>query len=702
MGRIVTPLGAGQTFFGRTSRVKLGTGPITTINPIKAIGQGALATAAGVKAIEGVADLTIKGFGAIAKGVAEGKRAAAREALAQDTAAQQGQVDAASSEAGQALGSIPRLQEPDTSDVGTQQFLQSIGLSEPTIGEAAPAGTLFPGEFQATDLLERQQQLRTRPGTANVLATQGAPAPEEAAVDRQVEQIRALGLGQAAAPETAFDLRRGDVPGRQSLLDQQLAAQRARGDRAAGAAPRVNPFADSMVADERARRELARRDLRPFTARLGSIAPELAPSVSPELTQPLRQPFRPTVDLSKLEDLGPLSDRALATYDPGQLIAAAGSTGDPAVLERILRAAQGQARPTSLAELASGEPQRKLDKAIIDQFGKFLPKPEKPLSALDLQRIQESQQRVSASKTRQQLDDARRKKLEDSVSKVGKVASNARGTKRKKELDGYAKYLSNTKDKILMTGDYSVDALLRNQPIGNRVNVGGNVIRSEADLRNYLNQNPQDERMINTVINTLRDDLYESRRSDFGQFKKYRAEVSEIRSATAQAEKLARRKSDKSTIRNESRQIVSDLQGRSTATARQQQQDAEDAATAAKQRRARLREIDKRVTQIQSAESQNNALISNAPDRLEQISNTIQDLEAEQAERVLIAQANRQLEDKDEYRPLPGRDRTEAIRNARKQFFDLRLKLAQARASARDLSNEMARLAEERQNLLTQ
>lgn len=702
MGRIVTPLGAGQTFFGRTSRVKLGTGPITTINPIKAIGQGALATAAGVKAIEGVADLTIKGFGAIAKGVAEGKRAAAREALAQDTATQQGQVDAAVSEAGQALGSIPKLQEPDTSpggavDVGTQQFLQSIGLSEPTIGEAAPAGTLFPGEFQATDLLERQQQLRTRPGTANVLATQGAPAPEEAAVDRQVEQIRALGLGQPAAPETAFDLRRIDVPGRQSLLDQQLAAQRARGDRAAGAAPRFNPFAESAVAEERAKRAvptpLQRALIRDFTT-----SPEL--SVSPELTQPLRQPFRPTVDLSKLEDLGPLSDRALATYDPGQLIAAAGSTGDPAVLERILRAAQGQAQPTSLAELASGEPQRKLDKAIIDQFGKFLPKPEKPLSALDLQRIQESQQRVSASKTRQQLDDARRKKLEDSVSKVDKVASNARGTKRKKGLDGYAKYLRNTKDKILMTGDYSVDALLRNQPIGNRVNVGGNIIRSEADLRNYLNQNPQDERMINTVINTLRDDLFESRRSGFGQFKKYRAEVSEIRSATAQAEGLARRSSDKSTLRNESRQIVSDLQGRSTATARQQQADADDAATAAKQRRARLREIDKRVTQIQSAESQNNAVIRLNPNEMTRLEKEIDKLNQLQAQRAIIQAENLTL-DKQDQKAL-GKDFSRDIVNARNRYFDLKLKLETARASARDLSNEMARLAEERQNLLTQ
>ncbi len=430
MGRIVTPLGAGQTFFGRTSRVKLGTGPITTINPIKAIGQGALATAAGVKAIEGVADLTIKGVGAIAKGIAEGKRGAARKALAQDAATQQGQVDAAVSEAGQALESIPGLQP----SVGMEQFLQQQGLTSPP-GLSAPAGTLSPGELQATDLLERQQQLRTRPGTANVVAAQGAPAPEQVAVDSAVERMRVSDLGQAAPMGQRmprFD-RRGSAE-QQSLVDQQLAtgvpisaaqvaadAARRVNLRDAPAAPRFNPWAgtpydapvseriDAAIAGERARRELARRRQQALMGD-ASIAPELAPSVSPELTQPLRQPFQPTVDLSRLEDLGPLSDRALATYDPGQLMAAAASTRDPAVMERILRAAQGQARPTSLAELASGEPQRKLDKAIIDQFGKFLPKPEKPLSALDLQRIQESQQRISASKTRQQLDDLKRQK----------------------------------------------------------------------------------------------------------------------------------------------------------------------------------------------------------------------------------------------------------------------------------------------------
>jgi hypothetical protein len=576
MGRIVTPLGAGQTFFGRTSRVKLGTGPITTINPIKAIGQGALATAAGVKAIEGVADLTIKGVGAIAKGIAEGKRGAARKALAQDAATQQGQVDTAVSEAGQALESMPGLQP----SVGMEQFLQQQGLTSPL----AQPGTLFPGELQATDLLERQQQLRTRPGTANVLATQGAPAPEQAAVDSAVERMRVSDLGQAVPISQRmprFD-RRGSAE-QQSLLDQQLAtgvpisaaqvaadAARRANLRDAPAAPRFNPFRtnpydapmserlDAAIAKERARRELARRRQQALMGD-ASIAPGLAPSVSPELTQPLRQPFQPTVDLSKLEDLGPLSDRALATYDPGQLMAAAASTRDPAVMERILRAAQGQAQPTSLAELASGEPQRKLDKAIIDQFGKFLPEPEKPLSALDLQRIAESQQRISASKTRQELDDLKRQKLQDAIDRANRPRG-SRSRKASKDKQEFLSWVQNGGDFKSKRGSYSDDSILSQGGAG--IELGGDlqgstptVIKSREDLERYIRSLPAQDQdgvrlEVQSAIDAERNRLYRESQKSFKTYGRFGFDKPGIASARSIAVGSARGKVARGEIKN--------------------------------------------------------------------------------------------------------------------------------------------------------
>lgn len=512
MGRIVTPLGAGQSFFGRTSRVKLGTGPITTINPIKAIGQGALATAAGVKAIEGVADLTIKGFGAIAKGVAEGKRAAARKALEQDRAKQQAQpeiVDRAVQEAGKALEGMDVTLKPPR-EMGAEdkygQFFRDAGIGYSQVPDFQMPGLLTPQELRTPDQVrERLIALGARPGPGQVIADSTRRSPEEQALlgELSAAEARAQQAQAARNPLLAAGISKEDVARFQerALLtplekerEQTTLANIAAlygvdnlgeaGDRDPDLLRRVREDAMALPSEseEKARdvREYAEylRTLRTNPQRLmigadpvlptdedaanlarldimnerlddarrrdGSVMPDrsvtpLSPvmglgqtgmrfaPVDPSLTDAITPLGASAREVSRLEDfgdLGAMSDRALETYSPAQLVAAAGFAKNQGELQRILDAAKGQATPTNFAQLVSGKPQQDLEVSIVENFGKNVKKPLSLKEQLQIRALERSLGDTSA----QDLRDARRREIEARITRDEEKANRIKNT----------------------------------------------------------------------------------------------------------------------------------------------------------------------------------------------------------------------------------------------------------------------------------
>lgn len=459
MGRIV---GSPGNIFGRRRTKITGIGPIQKRDKLKDAVNTLGAISGGLKVFEQAANLGTLIGGGIDRAVRNKKRDAARKALEQDRATQQKQVDTAVSEAGQALESMPRLQEPDTSpggavDAGTQQFLQSIGLSGPTLGQSL-SGSLMPARALVSeeDAAARLAGLRDRSGPSSVIADMGKMSPEEAyaASELNEAQLRAQAdrleliraRQRATAPEDALgevgltqDVVRsaGDRRVRAGLTPEQIQ----RANAIVNAYGRMSPAQQMMVPPVGAPGEiekpigqrimtqggLAQEAMELDVARLSmppTMSQDVAMTVSPELTRPIVTP--PTTDLSRLEDLDPLSNRALATYDPGQLMAAAASTRDPAVMERILRAAQGQAQPTNFAELVSGQRQADLDKRILDQFGKFVPKPPSAKDLLELEKLREQITTLRARRADTTGQDLRRAQAE---------AARALAAKRTQELN---------------------------------------------------------------------------------------------------------------------------------------------------------------------------------------------------------------------------------------------------------------------------
>ena len=537
MGRIIAPTG---DLFGKSSpRVIRSRRPqpsrrnktVDTLNALKAVSGG-------LKVFNQAANLGTLIGGALDRRASDRRRDAAREKLEQDRAKQQKQVDTAVSEAGQALESIPRLQEPDTSpggavDAGTQQFLQSIGLSGPTLGESL-SGSLMPSQALVSeeDAAARLAGLRDRSGPSSVIADMSKMSPEEAYAASELNEARLRAQADrfeaakrgatinrrnplADAGVTAQDIEllrvirdrrdRGVAsPGEVQLFDETLlkleslygpGALSTGSDRIMGMArddigrlpsgeerrPRYgylrNPFAsdqsflDSISkANEKRLRTLRDQVVVPSgrsTSQLDvtrlsmppTMSQDVAVAVSPELTEPLT--VRPTAtDLSQLQDLGPLSDRALATYDPAQLIAASGFAESEQQLQSLLRAAEREATPTTFADLLSGKSVKALQGDIIKQFGKNRKKPLteeqrlknlklrkeiSDMSGIESRRASAEKSRAQAAKVRKQIEelDAKIKKDKEKASKNKDYRRIRRGLSKEQRAieDQYSKYL---------------------------------------------------------------------------------------------------------------------------------------------------------------------------------------------------------------------------------------------------------------------
>tara|TARA_Y100000114_G_scaffold56942_1_gene52117 strand:- start:7279 stop:9354 length:2076 start_codon:yes stop_codon:yes gene_type:complete len=514
MGRIVRS--PGNIFGRRRTRISgIGRSPARrdktkdAINTLDAISGG-------IKVFEQAANLGTLIGGGIDRAVRNKKRNAARKALEQDRAKQQEQVGTAVSEAGQALESMPRLREPDTSDAGTQQFLQSIGLSGPTLGESL-SGSLMPSRALVSeeDAAARLAGLRDRSGPSSVIADMSKMSPEERSASNDLIQARARmrdllqeerevfrkqdAMQQAALRARADRLEEiramqratapEDVLGEVGLTQDVV---RAAGDRRvrAGLTPeqvqranaivnaygRMSPAQQMMVPPVgdptdiekpigqriMTQGDLAQDAMELDVARLSmppTMSQDVAMTVSPELTQPLM--VRPTAtDLSKLEDVGITSQRAIDTYDPAQLVAASGFAENEQQLQSLLRAAEREATPTTFADLLSGKSVKALQSDIIKQFGKNRKKPlteEQKLknlklrkeisdmSGIESRRASAEKSRAQAAKVRKQIEelDAKIKKDKEKASKNKDYLRIRRGLSKKQRAieDQYSKYL---------------------------------------------------------------------------------------------------------------------------------------------------------------------------------------------------------------------------------------------------------------------
>lgn len=400
MGRIVTPLGAGQSFFGRTSRVKLGTGPITTVNPITAIGQGALATSAGVKAIEGVADLAIKGYSAIKGGIDRGKAADARQKAAAELIGELPDVPDTSSflemnvpQASQQLSLDPRL-------VGSQPSAGSGTFRVAEVGSPAPEvirgdDTARPPEFDETVPMTTQIAASFNPSTRGLLErtrAQGVPM-EPVNTPRGMAYLRQLQQMDPAQRLDAIDT---------ALSELRLYAGQ---ERYAGKTPQgFNQFGvdDFSIA------------MQPQTPQLS--VPQVGMPVAQPQMGTMATPMAGTPGRAQPPGLGDIS-----SLDAGGLINRARATTNPVEQQALVQAAEFRAYPSSLKDLATGSHIVNLQKQIISQF----PKPTKPPSELDQARAEKA--REEARKIRFEVDKA--------ALKLARTANNASKVRGASEAD---------------------------------------------------------------------------------------------------------------------------------------------------------------------------------------------------------------------------------------------------------------------------
>tara|TARA_R100000388_G_scaffold94854_2_gene83787 strand:- start:581 stop:2200 length:1620 start_codon:yes stop_codon:yes gene_type:complete len=334
---------------------------------------------------------------------------------------------------------------------GTEEFFRNAG-----IGQAEQAGPVFfPDEVDtAEEVRARLSALGQRP-SGNIIAESGAPLPEESDALRLLDMMG--GSSRSAAPQP----RRNPLAeaGVTSQDIELLRAIRRRRDEGVATPQETQLFneillkmesaygPDSLTSGRDQIMSMAQSDVSMLptaatprgvvgadpTSQFLDAVPAANVARAQALSRQLdsipqdRRPINvvATTPQVRQEDLGPLSDRALATYSPSQLAAAAASTRDPQVMQRILAAAQGQATPTTFADLVSGRPQRALDKSILDQFGRFVPSEKDRLSldrlreqisilrqqradttGQELRRAQASAQRALAAKRTEELNKA--------------------------------------------------------------------------------------------------------------------------------------------------------------------------------------------------------------------------------------------------------------------------------------------------------
>ena len=411
MGRIVTPLGAGQSFFGRKNRVRFDTGPITTVNPITAIGQGALATSAGVKAIEGVADLAIKGYSAIKGGIDRGKAADARQKAAAELIGELPDVPDTSSflemnvpQASQRLSLDPRL-------VGSQPSAGSGTFRVAEVGSPAPEvirgdDTARPPEFDETVPMTTQIAASFNPSTRGLLErtrAQGVPM-EPVNTPRGMAYLRKLQQMDPAQRLDAIDT---------ALSELRLYAGQ---ERYAGKTPQgFNQFGvdDFSIA------------MQPQAPQLS--VPQVGMPVAPQVAAPIAQPQARTavtpmatpLARAQLPGLGDIS-----SLDAGGLINRARATTNPMEQQALVQAAEFRAYPASLKDLATGSHIVNLQKQIISEFPKP-EKPPKPPSELDQARAEKA--REEARKIRFEVDKA--------ALKLARTANNASKVRGASEAD---------------------------------------------------------------------------------------------------------------------------------------------------------------------------------------------------------------------------------------------------------------------------